>query len=87
VTIFEELERVFDHFPTYHMRILLRDFNAKLGREEIFKPTNGNDRLHKEGNDNDVRIVNSATLTNLVVKSKLFPHRNTNYTPGPHMMQ
>ena len=28
----EELEQVFDHFPKYHMKILLGDFNAKVGR-------------------------------------------------------
>jgi hypothetical protein len=30
---------VFDQFPKYHMKILLGDFNAKVGREDIFKPT------------------------------------------------
>ena len=29
----EELERVFDHFPKYHMKIILGVFNAKVGRE------------------------------------------------------
>jgi hypothetical protein len=38
---YEETECVFDKFPKYHMRMLLRDFNAKVGREEIFKPTIG----------------------------------------------
>ena len=28
-----ELEQFFDNFPTYHMKILLEDFNAKVGRE------------------------------------------------------
>jgi hypothetical protein len=27
----EESEQVFSHFPKYHMKILLGDFNAKLG--------------------------------------------------------
>ena len=57
----EELEQVFYHFPKYHMKILLRDFNAKLGREDILKPTIGNVRLRQDNNDNDVRIVNLAT--------------------------
>ena len=35
----EEFEQVFDHFLKYHMKILLGDFNAKAGRENIFKPT------------------------------------------------
>ena len=39
---YEELEQVFYHFPKYHMTILL-DFNAKLGRDDIFKPTIGNE--------------------------------------------
>jgi len=30
---YEELEQVFDHFPKCHMKILLGDFNAKVGRE------------------------------------------------------
>ena len=28
----EELDQVFYHFPKYHMKILLGDFNAKEGR-------------------------------------------------------
>ena len=30
-SFYEELEQVFDHFPKYHMKILLGDFNAKVG--------------------------------------------------------
>jgi hypothetical protein len=45
-------------FSKYHIKILLGDFNAKLGRENIFKPTIGNDSLHQDSNDNGVRKVN-----------------------------
>ena len=31
-SFYEESEEVFDHFPKYHRKILLRDFNAKVGR-------------------------------------------------------
>ena len=74
-SFYEELEQVFDHFPKYHMKILL-DFNAKVGREKIFKPTIGNESLHQYCNDNGVRIFDFATSKNLVVKSTMFPHRN-----------
>jgi hypothetical protein len=30
---YEELEKVFDHFPRYHTKILLGDFNPKVARE------------------------------------------------------
>ena len=43
------------------MKNLLGDFNAKVRRENIFKPTIGNESLHKVSNDNGVRIVNFAT--------------------------
>jgi len=72
-TMHGKLEQVFDHFPKYHMKILVGDFNAKVGRENIFKPTIGNASLHQYSNDNGVRIVNFATSKNLVVKSTMFP--------------
>jgi exonuclease III len=74
-SFYKELECVFDQFPKYHMKILLRDFNAKVGREDIFKPIIGNESLH-ENNDNGVRLVNFATSKNLRVKSTMFPHCN-----------
>jgi hypothetical protein len=48
----------FDHFPKYHMKSSLGDFNAKLEREDIFKTTIGNESLHQDSNDNGVSIVN-----------------------------
>jgi endonuclease/exonuclease/phosphatase family metal-dependent hydrolase len=57
------------------MKILLGDFNAKLGREDTFKPTIGSESLHEDINGNGVRVVNVATSKNLVVKSTMFPHR------------
>jgi endonuclease/exonuclease/phosphatase family metal-dependent hydrolase len=58
------------------MKILLGDFNAKVGREDIFKSTIGNDSSHEINNDNGVRVVNFATSKNLVVKITMFPHRS-----------
>jgi len=55
---YEELEQAFDHFPNYHMKFLLEDFNAQLGRENIFNPTIVNESLHNDSNDNGARIVN-----------------------------
>jgi hypothetical protein len=58
------------------MKFMLEDFNAKVGTEETFKPTIGNESLHKISKDNAVRAVNFATSKNLTVKSTMFPHRN-----------
>ena len=58
------------------MKILLGNFNVKVGSESIFKPTIGIESLHQDSNDNGVRIVYFGTSKNLVVKSTMFPHRN-----------
>jgi hypothetical protein len=57
-SFYEELEGVFNKFPKYHIKILLEEFNAEVGREDIFKPTTGNENLHEISNDSGVRIVN-----------------------------
>ncbi|KAJ4445861.1 hypothetical protein ANN_12546 [Periplaneta americana] len=54
-SFYEKLEHSLDHLPRYHMKVLLRDFNAKVGREDIFKPTIGKESLHISSNDNGVR--------------------------------
>ena len=58
------------------MKILLGDFNAKVGRENIFQPTIGTESIHPERNDNGIRLVNFATSKNLIVKSTKLQHRN-----------
>jgi hypothetical protein len=75
-SFYKKLERVFDKFLKYDMKILLGDFNSKVGREDIFKPTIGKETLYEISNDNGVRLVNFATSKNLRVKSMMFPHRN-----------
>jgi exonuclease III len=46
-SFYKDMERVFDKFPKYHVNILVGDFNAKVGREDIFKPTIGNGSLYE----------------------------------------
>ena len=75
-SFYEAVEQVYSHFPKYHMKILLGDCSAKLGRGDIFKPTIENLSLHQDSNDNGVRKANLAASKNLVVKITMFPHRN-----------
>jgi hypothetical protein len=75
-SFYEELQQVSGQFPKYRMKIWLEDFNAKLEREYIFRPTLGNDGLHQDVDDNGVGIVKFVTPKNFVVKCTMFPHRN-----------
>jgi len=70
-SFYEELEKVFDHSANYLMKSLLGDFNAKVGRENIFTPIIWNE----DSNNNGVRALNFATTTNLELKSMMFVHQ------------
>jgi hypothetical protein len=62
------------------MKILLGDFSAKVGREDTFKPTIGNEGAHEISIYNGVRVVNCATSGNLRVK-------RTMLVPGPSHLE
>jgi hypothetical protein len=49
-------------------------FNAKVRKEDIFKPTIGNESLRETSNDNGVKVATFATSKNLFVKNTIFPH-------------
>jgi len=51
-SFYEKLEQVFDNFPKNHMKIPSGDFNAKVGCDNIFKPTIGKESLHQDRNNN-----------------------------------
>jgi hypothetical protein len=59
------------------MKILLRDFNAEVDREDIFKTMIGNECLHEISNNNGVKVVNFAHIQKSV-KSTMFPCGNIN---------
>jgi predicted nucleotide-binding protein len=65
--VYEELDYIFEHFPKYHTKILLGDFNAKVGRGNIFKLATGNESLHQDSNVNGATIIKFASSKNLVV--------------------
>jgi hypothetical protein len=75
-SIYEELEQVFDQFPRNHKKILVGDFNAKIGREDIFKPIIGNESPHEVNKDDGVRVVNFETSKNLIVKNTTLTRRD-----------
>jgi hypothetical protein len=75
------MEKVFYRFPKYNAKIPLGYFNAKVGRENIFKPTIGNGNVHQDNNDNGARTMKFTVSKTIFVKSTMFPHRNIqNYT-------
>ena len=73
---YETLEQVIDQFASYDTRIVLGDFNAKIGREEMFRPTIGKESLHEASNDNGIRVINFAAAKDLIIKTTCFKHKD-----------
>jgi len=54
--------------------VLFTYFKAKVGREDIFKPTIRNETLHETSKDIGIRVVKFAISNNQIVNSTMFPH-------------
>jgi len=59
-----------------YIKIILGDFNAKVGKEAIYKPTNGNESLHNETNNNRIKMIQFAISKGFNVRSTTFPHKD-----------
>jgi len=75
-TFYEKLQALLDRIPHRDVKILIGDFNAQVGREEMYRPTIGKHSLHVESNDNGSRLVDFAVMNNCVIKSTFFPHKD-----------
>jgi len=66
------------------IKIIRGDFNAKVGKEEMYKPTTGNESLHNETNNNGIKMIQFAISNGFNVRRSTFPykdiHKETWYT-------
>ncbi|XP_039297864.1 uncharacterized protein LOC120354582, partial [Nilaparvata lugens] len=73
---YEKLENVYKDTPEYDVKIILGDFNAKLGREQCYRPTIGPYSLHNESNENGLRMIDFAGGNNMTISSTFFKHKD-----------
>ena len=76
VQFYEKLQAVYNQAPERDVKILLGDFNAKVGREMIYRPTIGMHSLHETSNENGSNLIDFAVSNNMVISSTYFPHKN-----------
>jgi exonuclease III len=67
-SFYKDLDHILDKLPKYHKKILLGDFNAKVGEEDICKLMTGKESLHKINNDNEVTVSNTISKNLLKVQ-------------------
>jgi len=54
----------------------LEIFNAKVGKEDIHKPTTGNESLHHETNNKGIKMIQFTISKGFNVRSTTFPHKD-----------
>ena len=69
---YELLEEEYSKLPGYDLKIILGDENAKIGREEEYRPAIGSFSKHDVTNDNGKRLIDFARGGNMIVKSTCF---------------
>jgi len=65
------LEQNVNQIARSDIKIILGDFNAKVGKEAIYKPTIGNESLHIETNNNGIKMIQFVIYNGLNVRSTL----------------
>jgi len=69
------LEQNINQIARSDVKTILGDINAKVGKESIYKPTNGNESLHDETNNNGTKMIQFVISKGLNVRSTMFPHK------------
>ena len=72
---YEELERIYMKAPKHDIKIMMGDFNAKVGRELGLAPNVGKYSLHEQTNNNGWRMTDFAITKNMATSSTLFQHK------------
>jgi hypothetical protein len=69
------LEQIYNETPKNDIKIILGDFNAKIGKEQLFKPIIGMHSKHEESSENGLRSIDFAAGKNMRTSSTFFPHK------------
>ena len=69
---YEQLDKAYGTLPVHDMKLVLGDFNAQVGREDIFMGTIGKQSYHAETNENGIKLVSFAAMRDMVISSTYF---------------
>jgi len=72
---YENLERIYMKAPKHDIKVVMGDFNAKVGKESSLAPNVGKYSLHEETNNNGWRMIDFAITKNMTISSMLFQHK------------
>jgi hypothetical protein len=75
-TFYDMLVKEYEKCPKHDIKIIVGDFNAKIGQEENLEPVIGINSLHKVSNDSRSSVISYAASMDMVIGNTLFPHKN-----------
>ena len=70
------LEQNVNQIANSYTKVIIGDFNSKVGKEDKHKPTTGNGSLHNETNNNGIKMIQLAISKAFNVRSATFPHKD-----------
>lgn len=73
---YDLVAETYDDCPQHDVKIIIGDMNAKIGKEEIYRPVIGRHSLHNTTNDNGMRLIEFAASKCLVICSTHFKHKD-----------
>ena len=69
---YETLDKEYGKIKKYDLKIVLGDLNAKIGQEELFRPTIGKYSKHEVTNNNGQILIDFAREKDMIIKSTYF---------------
>ncbi|KAL4141659.1 hypothetical protein QTP88_004260 [Uroleucon formosanum] len=73
---YEDLNTIFESTAKSQPKIILGDFNAKIGKEDMYRPTIRKESLHTHSNENGNRLINFAISKELRISSTAIEERD-----------
>jgi hypothetical protein len=73
---YDKLNQIYQRIPAHDTKIIVGDFNAKRGREEVFKLDIGKCSPHATSNENVISAIDFASDDNMIIKGTYFQHKN-----------
>jgi exonuclease III len=61
---YDDLDKTYEECPGRDVKIIIGDLNAKIGREDIYRPTIGKYSGHTKFNDSGIKLINFASSQN-----------------------
>ena len=71
---YAQLESEYDRCPKHDVKIIIGDYNARVGQEVEYRPVIGRFSAHQLTNANGLKLIDFATSKNMAIRSTFFQH-------------